>query len=99
MTLGAHFVNLPRPLETVVFRDLPEGGILFCTATETYFSLNPIGVRIWRLLPPTCELESELVAQLASEYPEVDADIIAQDVRGLVSDLVGNGLVEELRPV
>ncbi len=90
-------MNLPRPLTTVVFRDLPVGGILFCTATETYFSLNPIGVRIWRLLPPACASEGELVARLASEHPEVDAGIIAQDVRRLLSDLLGNGLVEELR--
>ena len=90
---------LPHPLPTVVFKDLPEGGILFCTATETYFGLNPIGVRIWRLLPPACESEGELVARIASEHPEVDVDIIAQDVRQLVSDLLGNGLVGEIRSV
>jgi hypothetical protein len=90
-------VNLPHPLATVVFKELPEGGILFSTATETYFSLNRVGVRIWHLLPPTCVTESDLVARLASEYPEVDAGIIASDVRQLLGDLLGNGLVEPPR--
>lgn len=85
---------LPRPRVTVVFREVPEGAILFCTETETYFSLNPLGVRIWRLLPPTSSSEDEIVASLSRSFPEVDQGTIAADVKSLLDDLLGNGLVE-----
>lgn len=88
---------LPRPRSTVVYRDLPEGAILFCTATEVYYSLNPIGARIWRLLPPTCSSEEEVVARLSAEYPEINLGKIAADVRRLLDDLIGNGLVDAQR--
>jgi hypothetical protein len=90
-------LNLPFPRPTVVFRDLPEGAILFCSATEVYYSLNPIGARIWRLLPPTCASEEEIVAALSAEYPEIDSGKIAADVRRLIDDLLGNGLVDAQR--
>ena len=85
---------LPRPRTTVVFREVPEGAILFCTETETYFSLNPLGVRIWQLLPPTSSSEDEVVASLSRSFPEVDQGTIASDLRQLLHDLLANGLVE-----
>jgi hypothetical protein len=78
----------------VVFREVPEGGILFCSRTEVYFSLNSIGVRIWRWLPPVCASEDEVVSRLSAEYPEVNLGTIAADVRRLIDDLVEHGLVE-----
>ena len=78
----------------MIYRDLPEGAILFCTRTEVYFSLNPIGARIWRLLPPVCASEDEIVAQLSAEHPEINLGKIASDVRRLIDELVGNGLVD-----
>jgi hypothetical protein len=77
-----------------VYKDLPEGAILFCTSTEVYFSLNPIGARIWRLLPPTCTSEAEVVARLSEEYPGINLGKIAADVHRLMDDLIGNGLVD-----
>ena len=85
---------LPRPRATVVFREVPEGAILFCTETETYFSLNPLGVKIWQLLPPACTSDDEIVAALSRSFPEVDQVTIASDLRRLLDDLLGNGLVE-----
>ena len=87
-------LNLPRPRPTVVYRDLPEGAILFCTRTEVYYSLNPIGARIWRLLPPVCASEDDIVARLSEEYPDVNLGKIASDVRRLIEEFVGNGLVD-----
>lgn len=87
-------MSLPRPRSTVVLKEIPEGAILFSTETEVYFSLNHIAVRVWRLLPPECSREEEVVARLRMEYPEVSEQTLAADVRSLVVDLVGHGLVE-----
>lgn len=95
--MPGELLQLPRPRPTVVYRDLPEGAILFCTSTEVYYSLNSIGARIWRLLPPTCTSEEEVVARLSEEYPEVNLGKIAADVRRLLSDLIGNGLADDSR--
>jgi len=90
-------LNLPRPRSTVVYRDLPEGAILFCTSTEVYFSLNPIGARIWQLLPPVCTNEEQVVAKLSEAYPDINLGKIAADVRRLMDELVGNGLADSSR--
>ena len=86
-------MRLPRPRPTVVYKDLPEGAILFCTTTEVYYSLNPLGALIWRLLP-TCRTEEEVVASISAEYPDVNLGKISADVRRLLEDLAGNGLVD-----
>lgn len=85
---------LPSPRSTVVFREVHEGAILFCTATEVYYALNPVGVRIWRMLPPECATEEEVVARLSEMHPEVNLGTIAADLRRLLEDLAANGLVE-----
>lgn len=87
-------MNLPRPSSTVVYRDLPEGAILFCTRTEVYFSLNPLGAEIWRSLPPVCANEEEIIARIAGQYPDVDPERIAADVQKLIAEFVGNGLAD-----
>lgn len=89
---------LPRPKATVVFREMPEGAILFCTSTEIYFSLNAVGAQVWRLLPPVCDTESDVVSALASEHPGVSSETIAADVRLLLAALVENALVEAPQP-
>lgn len=87
-------MKLPLPDSSVVYRDLPEGAVLFCTRTEVYFSLNPVGARIWRLLPPVCTTEEDIVSALTEEYPDVPVDKIAADVRRLLDEFVGNGLAD-----
>jgi hypothetical protein len=87
-------IILPQPRTTVIYKDLPGGAILFCTSTEVYFSLNPIGAKIWKLLPPVCANEEEVVAQLSAEYPDINLGKISADVRRLLDELVGNGLAD-----
>ena len=91
-------MTLPTPLTTVVFKEVPEGAILFCTATEVYYSLNHTGVRIWQMLPPVCTREEEIVTRLSLENPEVNLGTISADVRRLLDDLVRNGLAEVPQP-
>jgi hypothetical protein len=87
-------LNLPGRSSTVILREVPEGAILFSTETEVYFSLNPIGVRVWRLLSPDCTSMDEVVARLHDEYPDVPPETIASDVRALLADLGSHGLID-----
>ena len=90
-------MNLPSPRSSVVVKGVSEGAILFCTETETYFSLNPVGVQVWRLLPPECSTEAEIVSRLRRDHPEIPAETIESDVRELLAELVKHRLVEVLQ--
>lgn len=92
-------MTLPRPRSSVVLKDVSEGAILFCTESETYFSLNSIGVRIWRLLPPVCATEAEVVERLKADHPEVDSATISADLDRLLAELKNHKLVEALQVV
>ena len=91
-------MKLPHPRPTVVFRELPEGAILFCTETEVYYSLNPTGVQVWQMLPPVCTKEEQIVSRLSEANPEVNLGTIEADVRRLLEDLIRNGLAEVPQP-
>lgn len=87
-------MRLPHRRSSVILREVQEGAILFSTETETYFSLNLIGLRVWRLLPPECTKVDEVVARIHGDFPDVSPETIASDVQRLLSDLSGQGLVE-----
>jgi hypothetical protein len=83
---------LPKPSETAIFKALPDGGVLFSTASEVYFGVNAVGARIWELLPPHCTHFEELVTRLASEYTDVTPDVVRGDARRFIDQLVSSGL-------
>lgn len=83
---------LPRPAEASIFKALPEGGVLFSTASEVYFGVNAVGARIWQLLPPECTTFGELVARLGTEYRDVGIDVIRGDATRFIEQLTSNGL-------
>ena len=87
-------LRLPRPRSSVILRELQEGAILFSTESEIYFSLNPVGLKVWRLLPPACSQVDEVVAKIHSDFPDVSVETIASDVQSLLSELRSQGLVE-----
>lgn len=89
---------LPVPAETTIFRELPEGGVLFSTASEVYFGVNAVGVSIWELLPPASRSFNDLCDRLASRYTDVDGDTIRGDARQFIEDLVSSGLVVSAPP-
>jgi hypothetical protein len=86
-------MKLPAVAPGIVFKDLADGGILFSTQQEIYFSLNAVGSAVWRLLPPACETLEEMVAELARQYPDVGPETIERDVRELLLELEREGLV------
>lgn len=84
---------LPRPHPAVLFQPVPEGAILLHTEQEVYFGLNPVGVQVWELLPPTCRDLDEVCETLGRRYPDVPAEELRRDVSELLDTLATHGLV------
>jgi hypothetical protein len=84
---------LPSASPGAIFRQLPEGGVLFSTETEVYFGVGVVGARIWELLPPATRTVEEMVGILSSQYHDVPASQIRADVERFLTELLSNGLV------
>ncbi len=89
----APMTPLPLPSPAVVFCEVEGGAVLLSTVDETYYGLNPVGARIWTLLPPAHGSLESLCEALLEEYPDADPLGLQQDVTDLVNDLRENGLV------
>ncbi len=83
---------LPVANPSVIFKAMSDGAVLFDTQAEVYFGLNEVGARIWQLLPPVCQSIEEICARLATEYPEVAASTLRDDVVELLDQFVREGL-------
>ena len=90
--LTAEFL-LPHPSPAAIFKELDEGGVLLSTADEVYFGVNPVGARIWSLLPPNSTTFGELCASLQRQYPDAGAEQIKADVQAFLEALIESGLV------
>jgi hypothetical protein len=84
---------LPTPAPNVVFRRLPEGGVIYSTSSEIYFGLNDVGARIWELLPPACETFADMCGELERAFPDATASLIRRDVTRYLDELIANALV------
>jgi hypothetical protein len=84
---------LPVPKESVIYRALSEGAVLFSLADEVYFGLNAVGAVIWELLPPATVTLDDLLAAASARYPDVPCDQLRTDVLELLNELTSFGLV------
>lgn len=84
---------LPTRNPKVIFKALATGAVLYATEEEVYFGLNPVGVRVWELLPPAHQTLDEVCRVIASEYPDAPEDVIRADVTELLDELIKLGLV------
>jgi hypothetical protein len=84
---------LPTPAPNVIFRRLPEGGVIYSTSSEIYFGLNDVGARIWELLPPATSTFAVMCATLERDYPDATAALIRRDVTRYLDELLANALV------
>jgi hypothetical protein len=57
-----------------------------------YHGLNAIGAQIWQRLDGSRTLE-QIVAEIASDYPDVERATIEADTLALAQDLLDNELV------
>jgi len=75
---------LPTRNPKIIFKALATGAVLYSPQDEVYFGLNPVGVRVWELLPPVSQNLDEVCGILAGEYA---------DVAELLDELAKLGLV------
>jgi hypothetical protein len=77
--------------DDVVFRALGEESVILSLDTGMYFGLDPVGTRIWTLLP-----ERDLAQVAEMIHQEFDADLpqIQSDVLALVEQLIAKRLVQ-----
>ena len=77
--------------DAVLARQVGEETVMLDLAKGTYFGLDPVGARIWKLLG-----EGKTVAQVCdsmmSEY-QVSRDDIERDVLALVEELERRGMI------
>ena len=85
---------LPTRNPKVIFKALATGAVLYSTEDEVYFGLNPVGVRVWELLPPAHQSLDEICRVIAAEYPDAGEDVIRADVAELIEELARLGLVQ-----
>jgi hypothetical protein len=84
---------LPTPNESVLYRSLSEGAVLFSLPDELYFGLNAVAAEVWEMLPPTHTTLDSLCAALAARHPDVPADELRRDVIELLDSLQSFGLL------
>jgi len=84
---------LPHPSPSAIFKELEEGGVLLSTTDEVYFGVNPVGARIWSLLPPVAHTFGELCTSLQQQYPDAPTDVIRADAQEFLEALIASGLV------
>jgi hypothetical protein len=93
LTSAEEALILPRPHPAVMFREVSDGAVLLQMEEEIYFGLNPVGARVWQLLPPTCTSIEDLCDRLHGYYPDVPAEQILADVTELLGELRKNKLL------
>jgi hypothetical protein len=87
---------LPTRSDSVLFREMDEGGVLFCTRTETYFGVNRLGALIWKSLPDgpgDARDMAALVAEMQKAYPEVGPATLSADIDEFLADMAESSLV------
>lgn len=65
--------------------------VLLHLESETYFSLDEIGTRIWQLLERHGDVE-RIAAEMLNEY-DVEESQLREDIERMVRDLTEAGLV------
>ncbi|HEX7978586.1 MAG TPA: PqqD family protein [Gemmatimonadaceae bacterium] len=84
---------LPTRNPNIIFKALATGAVLYSPQDEVYFGLNPVGVRVWELLPPASKDLGDVCRVLEREYPDAPAEMIRADVAELLEELANLGLV------
>jgi hypothetical protein len=75
----------------VLCKDLGDEAVLLDLETETYFGLNAVGSRLWKLLTTAPTIRDAFAAMLL-EY-DVAPDELERDMTALIAELVDRGLL------
>lgn len=61
--------------------------------TGVYFGLDPMGAYIWQMLDEPVSVQA-LTTRLQEDYSNIDAEIVASDLRVFLEQMLEAGLVE-----
>jgi hypothetical protein len=86
--------TLPRPRPSVIFKEMDDGAVLYCTASEVYFGVNAVGVVIWNALAAADATADDLVLAVCESFPDAPASEVPADVEEFLAELLGAGLLE-----
>ena len=75
----------------IMMRELDGEAVLLNVDTETYFGLDEVGTRMWRLLADTGSF-TDTRAALLEEF-EVEASVLDQDLNRIIGEMVNRGLL------
>jgi hypothetical protein len=89
---------LPTRNPKIIFKALATGAVLSSPDEEVYVGLNPVGVRVWELLPPAQQQLDDICRLLAAEYPDAGEEVIRADVTELLDEHTKLGLVVPAAP-
>jgi hypothetical protein len=84
---------LPKANPAVIYRALPDGGVLFSPAKEFYFGLNLTGACIWENLHPVCSTIDQLCTVVDGRFPGAEPGRIRRDVEKLLGVMAEHHLV------
>jgi len=73
--------------------EVGEENVILDLEKGIYYGLNGVGARIWKLVQEPVSVQ-EIVKIISSEY-DVDEERCISDVKNLIRDLQGHGLVRE----
>ena len=91
--------SLPRPRGSVIFKEMDDGAVLYCTDSETYFGLNPVGVTIWRFLETGTPETEALLNSVHNAFPDAPEPDVRTDVMEFLDELREAELVVDAAPV
>jgi hypothetical protein len=80
-----------QPSARVRIQQTGDEAILLDLASETYFGLNAVGTRLWRLLDQDSSVQN--AATILGDEFEVDAPTLERDLLALLEQLADAGLV------
>lgn len=66
--------------------------VVFHSQTKDSIVLNPTGAWLWKQLDSP-KTESELVESLSREFPDVEREVLEQDLRLYINELTENSLL------
>ena len=87
--------QLPRSNRDVIYRRMPNGGVLFTSGEQVYYGLNRVAADVWEALPPVTTTLDVLCARVHVRYPDVDESLLRADVVALLTQLLEFGLVSQ----
>jgi len=76
----------------ILSSDMDGETVMMSVENSEYYSLSPIGTKIWELVENEISFEN-LISKLMKEY-SVDIDTCKKDTVEFVNELINKGLVE-----